>query len=264
MAPGADGLFYARLSCLSFAIVNQGMAKHDGIKLDACVAIDTLSWSRIEDEHKQTNDEDEDGRRNAQRIDHNFETARQFCVSTLHEVFKPSGEETTEEQVREALVHDHEADVCMLKCIALAMDQEENIDRAISSVNDSICGFADDLITWERGACLDQFEETELIQPTQFFNPTPDTKLIFVPQFVFLRQCLQLLCSYASKLRDIINGQPNGAYQEMLESLVALWAESDIHMFSAVQQRHLMEQQLWRLQDLCESGGDTLNPLQAV
>ena len=95
----------------------------------------------------------------------------------------------------------------------------------------------------------------ELIQLTQFFNPTPDTKLIFLPQLIFLHQRLRLLCSYASKLRDIINGQPNGAYQEMLESLEALWTESDNQKFSAVQQRHLMERQLWRLQDLHDSGG---------
>ena len=138
------------------------MENNDGIKLDACVAINALSrfrtCFRIEEECEQTNDEDEDGHRNAQRIDHDFETARQFCVFTLHEVFKPPGEETSEEQVREVLARDHEADVCMLERIAIAMDREENIDRAISSVNDSICGFAGDLITWERGACFDQFE----------------------------------------------------------------------------------------------------------
>jgi hypothetical protein len=75
-APGADGLFYARLSCLSFVIVNQGMGNYDGIKLDVRVAIDSLSRFRMEDERKQTNDEDEDSRRNAQRIDHDFEAAR--------------------------------------------------------------------------------------------------------------------------------------------------------------------------------------------
>ena len=255
MAPGADGLFYARLSCLSFVIFNQGMENHDGIKLDARVAIDTLSRFRIEDEREQTKDEDEDGRRNAQRIDHDFETARQFCVFTLREVFKPSGEETTEvEELREVLARDHEADVCMLERIALSMDQEENIDNVISSVNDSICSFADYLITWERGACFDQFE-TELIQPTQFFNPIPDAKLVFLPQFIFLRQRLRLLCSYSSKLRDIINGEGDGDYQEMLESLRALWTESDNQKFSAVQRRNLMERQLWRLQDLRDSGG---------
>jgi hypothetical protein len=256
-APGADGLFYARLSCLSFVIFNQGMENHDGIKLDARVAIDTLSRFRIEDEREQTNDDDEveDGRRNVQRIDRDFEAARQFCVFTLREAFRPSGEETTEEQVREVLARDHEADICMLERMALAMDQEENIDMVISTVNYSICSFADDLITWERGACFDQFEETELIQPTQFFNPTPDIKMVFLPQFIFLRQRLRLLCSYSSKLRDIINGQGDGAYQEMLESLGALWTESDNQKFSAVQQRHLMERQLWRLQDLRDSGG---------
>jgi hypothetical protein len=176
-------------------------------------------------------------------------------VFTLREAFRPSGEETTKEQVREVLARDHEADICMLERIALAMDQEENIDRAISSVNDSIRSFADGLLTWERGACFDQFEETELIQPTRFFNPTPDTKIIFVPQFIFLRQRLRLLCSYSSKLRDIINGRGNGAYHEMLESLGALWTESDNHEWSAAQQRHLMERQLWRLQDLRDGGG---------
>src|SRR6266702_5964385 len=83
--PGSDGLFLARLECLSFVIVNRGMANHDRIKLDARVIIDSLSWFGIEDDGEQTNngDDDENALRNARRIDDYFETARQFCVYGL-------------------------------------------------------------------------------------------------------------------------------------------------------------------------------------
>ena len=254
-APGSDGLFLARFDCLSFVVVNRGMANHDGIKLAARLAIDSLSRFKIEDDGEQTNDDndDENALRNAQKIDNYFDTAKQFCVNGLHEVFRPSEEEISEEQVREVLARDHEADIAMLERIALAVDQVENIDKEISSVNTPIFEFANGLLPTVRGVFFDEFEQTEPFHPNQFFGPT-DRDPAFVPQFIYLHQRLRLLFSYSSKLRDIVNGG-NGAYQEILESLGTLWEESDDHTWSGIQKRHLMERQLWRLQDLRDGGG---------
>ena len=256
---GSDGLFVARWTCLSFVIINQGMADHGLIKLNARVAINGLSHFRMEDEGEQSNDGDDDDENalwNAQMIDNYFETAREFCMYGLRAAFEPSGVRTTEEQVREVLARDHEADISMLEDIALAAHHVANIDTAIDRINDSIYDFSDGLLRHVRGALFDVLEQTEVVHPIQFFSPDPIDKIpAFLTQFIFLHQRLRLLCSYSSKLRDIIDGKDNGAYQDILTSLETLWDESDNRKWTAVRWRHLMERQLWRLQDFRDAGG---------
>ncbi len=257
-APGSDGLFSVRLDCLSLVIINRGMAVHGRMKLDARVAIDILSQFGMEDGSEQTNDGDgdENALRNARRIDNCFETARQFCVYGLRGAFRPEEVGTTEEQVKEVLARDHKDDISMLERIALATDRVAIIDRAIFGITGSIRDFAGGLILNLHGVYLDVFEQTELIQPIRFFNPSAEHPT-FLPQFIFLHQRLRLLCSYSSKLRDIIDGRGNGAYKEMLESLGTLWSELDNpeRNWSGVRKQRLMERQLWRLQDFRDGGG---------
>ncbi|KAH9051496.1 hypothetical protein EDB87DRAFT_1664395 [Lactarius vividus] len=130
----------------------------------------------------------------------------------------------------------------------------EAIDRAISWISHWIHSINADLIVHLPGVSFDEFERTELIQPTQFFSPSVSEGQAFTPQLIFLHQRLRLLCSYAPKLRDIIDGRGHGAYHDILESLRTLRDDPDRRR-SIVNQRHLMERQLWRLQDLRDSGG---------
>ena len=83
-------------------VINRGLANYDWIKLQASVAINSLSRFRTGDDGEQTNngDDDENALRNARNIDDYFETARKFCVYGLRGVFRPGA---TEEQVREVL-----------------------------------------------------------------------------------------------------------------------------------------------------------------
>ena len=258
--PGSDGLFVVRLDCLSFVIAHRRMINHDKMKLEARAAINTISRFGVQDEGEKASnsdvndDDDENALRNARSIDQYFESARQFCVYELRETLKPDDDvETTEEQARELLARDHEDDISMLEHIALAIDRVTDVDRATSSVCDSISDFAGSLIYRLSGIQFDGFEETGLIEPIRFFGSTEEN-IPFLPQFIFLHQRLRLLCSYSSKLRDIVNGQGNGAYQEILESLGTLWSELDKSPSSSISQRHLMERQLWRLQDLQDGG----------
>jgi hypothetical protein len=256
-APGSDGLFIARFDCLSFVVVNRRMTNHDGIKLNARLAIDSLSRLTLEDDIDQTTNgsDDENALRNARRIDEYFETAREFCVYGLRGAFKPSEVGMTEEQVKEALALNHGADISFLEHIAFSADQVAIVDRSISMVNYHIDTFANGLISCVRGVHFDMFEETELPQPNQFFNPGKQPN--FSPQFIFLHQRLRLLCSYSSALRDIINGRDNGTYEEIRKSLMTLWGEADNpnSRWRGVHRRHLMVRQLWRLQDLRDGGG---------
>ncbi|KAH9011890.1 hypothetical protein EDB84DRAFT_990061 [Lactarius hengduanensis] len=130
-APGADGLFFARLSCLSFMIVNRGLANQDSIKRAARAAIFLLSRFETE-EGEQSDDEDGSALRNARRIDNYFETARQFCLHGLRGAFGPG---MTEEQVKKVLNHE---DVSMLERIIRAAGPVANIDEAIFMVTEPI------------------------------------------------------------------------------------------------------------------------------
>ncbi|KAF8259238.1 hypothetical protein EI94DRAFT_1813624 [Lactarius quietus] len=159
-----------------------------------------------------------------------------------------------EEQAREVLSRVHEDDISTLEHIALSTDRVADIDRATFGISDLLDDLTCGLIARMSASHFDRFEETELLEPIQFFGST-DERPMFSPQLLFLHQCLRLLCSYSSKLRDIISGQSGDAYKDILESLGILWGESDKHKRSNVHRRHLMERQLWRLQDLRDGGG---------
>ena len=251
---GSDGLFTARLEFLTFIIASREMAGHqDRIKLDSCAAISTLSRFGKKDNGEQMNDNDDgNALRNARTMDDYFETAKQFYFYDLREALGFSKVGMTEERVREVLSHDHEA---MLERIALAVDQVANIDQSILRINNNITRLASGLFQNLRGVNFDILDHSKVVQPIDFFNPTKQPT--FFPQFIFLHQRLQILSSYSSKLRDVINRRGNGSHEEIIENLGALWSEWDKpdNSWSGVHQRHLVERQLWRLQDLRDSDG---------
>ena len=156
----------------------------------------------------------------------------------------------TEEQVREILAPDHEIDISILESIAATVSRVEDIKR----VNDCIRYVSPGLIVHLPGVSADEFKRSDLIQPIQFFNLSVSEGQAFTPQFVFLSQRIRRLCSYAPKLRDIIDGRGNGVYQEVLDGLTTFWDDADRGQ-SIVHQGHIMERQLWRLQDLRDGGG---------
>jgi hypothetical protein len=223
-APGSDGLFLARWTCLSFVVVNRGIANDDTIKLNARMAINSLSRFGMGDGDEQSitgdddadADADENALRNAQRVDDYFESAKEFCVHGLREVFRPSGVVMTEEDVREVLARDYEVKICMLDRISTYVTDHrfERIDRGISRMTQSMHGLADGLLLELRGIYSDYDsglfdEKTGKFYPIQFFQP--DHLKVFFPQFVHLHQRLRFLCSYSSKLRDIIHGHDSAS-----------------------------------------------------
>ncbi|KAI9437911.1 hypothetical protein BJY52DRAFT_567169 [Lactarius psammicola] len=223
-AAGFDGSFVTCWICLSLVVVTRGISDHGTIKEHARSIIDSLSRFRVEDDSKQTNngDADEMALKNARKIDNYFDSASQFCVYGLSGAFSSGQVRRTEEQVREVLKREHKVDISRLENVGTAAGQMEGIDMSVSDVNDTIRLVSHGLSKHLPGVSFDESRGTEPIQPIQFFNLSVAEGQVgqpFTPQFVFLGQRLRLLCSYAPKLRDIINGQGNGVCQEIFTAV---------------------------------------------
>ncbi|KAH9179485.1 hypothetical protein EDB89DRAFT_1921648, partial [Lactarius sanguifluus] len=256
LAAGPDGSFVTRWICLSLVIVTRRISSHDMIKSYAELAIDNLSRFRIEDDSEQTNDDTADRTVEilveiSRRIDDDFKTASRFCGHELRTAFNQGQVGRTEEQVRGVIARNHDADISRLERVASVASQMEHIDMVVSEINRIV---KSGLSVHLPGVSFDEFKGTGLIQPIQFLNSLVAEGQESTPQFVFLSQRLRLLCSYAPKLRDIINGRGDDVHQEVLGSLGTLWDDADRRQ-SVVGQQHLMERQLWRLLDLRDGGG---------
>ncbi|KAH9168559.1 hypothetical protein EDB89DRAFT_1579284 [Lactarius sanguifluus] len=225
-ATRSDESFVARWTYLSLKVVTRGISNHATIKGKASEAIDYLSQ---DDNGKQANhgDTDENALENARRIDNHFESASQFFTHKLYGVIRP-GER--------------------------GLNEMELIDTSLSEVNTIIRSVDYGLNVNLPGVSFDEFKETGLIQPTRFFNLSDDGQQGFTPQFIFLHQRLRLLSSYAHTFRDILDEKTDVVHDKVLGSLHTLWDNANRGR-SIVHQRHLMERQLWRLQDLRDSGG---------
>ncbi|KAH9169771.1 hypothetical protein EDB89DRAFT_1888540 [Lactarius sanguifluus] len=251
-ATRSDESFVARWTYLSLLVVTRGISNHSTIKENAREAIDYLSRFRVEDGGEQTNHDDtENALKNARWIDNHFETASQFFTRKLDGAIRP-GKRGLDE-VKKVLAN-HEADVSMLERIAPAAHQMEWVDTSLSEVNSIIRSVDHGLSVNLPGVSFDEFKETGFIQPTRFFNLSDDGRQGFTPQFIFLRQRLRLLCSFAHAFRDILDEKTDGVHDKILGNLHTLWDNAN-HGRSIVHQQHLMERQLWRLQDLRDSGG---------
>jgi len=258
---GSDGSFVQHWTCLSLVTVSRWCLNNGLIERYAHHAIDRLSKFGDSSGRTNTGDLDEKALDNAGTIDKYFKTTSEFCVYGLSAAFNLRQVGMTEEHVREVLARDHEGDIANIERISAAANQMEDIDRAISYINETIKIVDRQLSQHIPGLSFDEFKGMDPMPLDQFFDLSAIEGKLITPQFVFLRQRLQLLCSLAPKLRDIMDGRGNGAYKEILESMKTL---SDTGHERRVRldpvrpvmgQRHVMERQLWRLQDLRDGGG---------
>ncbi|KAI9433138.1 hypothetical protein H4582DRAFT_2101758 [Lactarius indigo] len=245
--------FVTRWTYLSLLVVTRGISNHGTIEGNAREAIDRLSRLQVEDDGEQTihGDTDENALENARRIDNHFETASQFFTRKLYGAIRPG--ERGLDAVRKAL-EDHKTGISMLERITRAAHQMEWFDTSLSEVSSIIRSVDHGLNVNLPGVSFDEFKETGLIQPTRFFNLSDDGRQGFTPQFIFLCQRLQLLCSYAHAFRDILDERTDTVHDKILGSLHTLWDNANRGR-SIVHQQHLMERQLWRLQDLRDGRG---------
>src|SRR6266404_5272279 len=252
---GSDGSFVPHWTCLSLVTVTRWCLNGGPIEGYARHAIDCLSKFG---DRTNTGDLDEKALDNARTIDKYFKTTSEFCVYGLSAAFNLRQVGMTEEHVREVLARDHEGDIANLERISPAANQMVDIDTAISYVNDMIKIVDRQLSQHIPGVSFDEFKGVDPMPPTQFFDPLAIEGKLITPQFVFLRQRLQLLSSLSPKLRGIVDGRGNGAYQKILERMKTLSADTGRERLDrerpVMGQRHVMERQLCRLQDLRDGG----------
>jgi hypothetical protein len=137
----------------------------------------------------------------------------------------------------------------------------EEIDWSISVVDFTIRSLTGGLILRLPGINFDEFLRFVPSPPDQLFTfPGADMGRThghdpIAPQWVFLRQRLRCLGSFGPKLRDLVEGcQDTADYEATLKHLKSIWEAANEHA-SIANVRHLMERQLWRLQDLRDGDG---------
>jgi hypothetical protein len=132
----------------------------------------------------------------------------------------------------------------------------EEIDWSISVVDFAIRSLTSGLILQLPGVTFDDFLWCVPSSPDQIFT-FPGAVTVggqVSPQWVFLRQRLRCLGSLGPKLRDVVEGRETADYQETLKHLRTI-RDTAHDNASIANARHLMERQLWRLQDLRDGGG---------
>ncbi|KAI9435185.1 hypothetical protein H4582DRAFT_708483 [Lactarius indigo] len=177
--------------------------------------------------------------KNSRRMDIHFETASQICVNRLQRIFRPWEVDIAEDQVKAVLLvaRNHE-EFLRFECIAPVAYHMSNIDSFITHVNRRTHSASLGLIVHLPGV---SFDEAGPSRPIRFFGPSVAKGQTPAPQFILLCRRLRHLCSYAFKLRDIVDGQGTGVFHETLKSLMTLWDGQlhPDHVHSTVHQKHL-------------------------
>lgn len=255
---GSDPSFVTRWTCLSLVAI-RGMLDQDRnsqvLRERSGNVIQALSQLRMEGVKSDNNTEDENALTNARRIDEQFNRAKTLCVNQLNRVLRNLEADGTEEQTRDIL-RGYESKISDLEGIKIEADLMEEIDWSISVVDFAIRSLTSGLILQLPGVTFDDFLRCVPSSPDQIFT-FPGAVTVggqVSPQWVFLRQRLRCLGSLGPKLRDVVEGRETADYQETLKHLRTI-RDTAHDNASIANARHLMERQLWRLQDLRDGGG---------
>ena len=234
---GKDQLFMMRWTCLSLIVIRPILEQHMWVSKAARGAVPLL------EEEKNTGD----GRvlPVVQNMEEIFEKARDYLDDLSFALGQKDN--LTEEEVKEIL-RDHEAQVSGLEQINVQADRFEEVDRKILFVQNQIDIDSQGIITRQLpGVKFEQVnsydEPVPFSQTIEWFSDSSNL-LVILP-----RLTLKSFCALAPTLRGILQGPWDGdAYQEVLKNLRAYFQVPPSH-------GNLLQQQLWRLQDLRDGGG---------
>jgi hypothetical protein len=232
---GTDGLFVMRWTCLSLVAIRPILADNRDVQRRATRAMILFA----EEDDTGNND----ALAGAQKINKTLQKASD-CLFQLFDALCET-EDLTEE-VKEIL-RGHESQISELEQINIEADRLRWVDHRIFDVQNAINDDSHQIMSQFPGV-LDDFD-LDYEQPipfSRFVELTRDPRKL---QFIRPRQTLKSICTPATTLRNILEGQGDAdAYKELLKSL-------EIFRSSSSQQGDEMQRQLWRLQDLGDGGG---------
>ena len=226
---GTDELFVMRWTCLSLVAIRTTLDNKSFPQENVTRVMDGLAWK----------DENWDALASAQKIDETLLKAKK-CLHWLYCALFYS-KDLTEEAI--GILRGHESQISELEKINIEANSLESIDFNISHLQDVINNYFNQ-ITSQIPGLLDNFDRGSipfncLIE--MYSNPRK-------PQFMRPMQILKCMCSPATTLRNILEGQGDAdAYEELLNNLIDItWTSNWLG--------DGFQCQLWRLQDLCDGG----------
>ena len=227
---GKDELFVIRWTCLSL-VATQQILEHKSMQDCARRAI--CRFTRDPGNHEK------DTLAKAQKIDETLQKVKRHLIWLNRAL--PETEDLTE--VVEIL-RDHESQISELEQINIEADSLHRVNYGIFLMQYAINDDSHE-ITSQIPGVLDNLD----LAPfpfSRFVELSRDPRKL---QFIRPKQMLQSMCSPATTLRNILEGQGDAvAYKELLKFLRRFF-------FQSGWQGDEMQRQLWRLQDLRDGGG---------
>jgi hypothetical protein len=240
----SDPSFIIHWTCLSLVSVQQILSSN---RLRALAEYAVSGLARPQSEYGQP---DEPGSRSAQKIDDCLKTTWEH-VEELSQAFEPWTQKRTTEQVEEIL-RNHERQISELARIKAEADGMEDFDGRISLYQDAMDEATFGLARQLPGVSFDELRRTKSFRLSDTFITQGTTTASVIPQLIFPGQQTQVLARLGLKLREILDGHADSdELKEVLESLESV----DQVPLSLRRPNGLMKRQLWRLQDLRDSGG---------
>jgi hypothetical protein len=227
---GTDELFVMRWTCISLVTIRPIPEDNRHVQTWASHAMKFFT------EDDTGND---DALTRAQKIDKTIKKAME-CLFRLYDVLRKT-EDLTE--VKEILAG-HKSQISELEQINIEANRLELVDFGMVNMQNAI-HLDSHQITSQIPGVLDDLNWA-LIPFSRFVELSRDPHKL---QFIRPRQTLESICSPATTLRNILEGQGDPeAYKELLKNL-------EEFRFRSGWQGDEMQRQLWRLQDLRDGGG---------
>ena len=229
---GTDELFVMRWTCLSLVAVRPILEDSRDVQHHVTGAMNQFA------------EEDDTGNNGAlagaQNIDRTFQKAKD-CLFRLYGVLHET-EDLTEEV--EEILRRHKSQISELEQINIEANRLERVDIEIFGMQNAIDVNSHHIISQIPGV-LDDLNWA-LIPFSRFVELSHDPRKL---QFIRPRQTLKGMCTPATTLRNILEGNGDAnAYKELLKNL------ENFH-FRPGWQGDEMQRHLWRLQDLRDGGG---------
>ena len=238
-----DPSFIVRWTCLSLVVIHQILSS-SLLRVSAGYALNGLA--RLQPEY---GDPEEVSGRSAQRIEECLKSAWKH-VEELRLALKHSTEWTSGDQVKDIL-RKYERQISELERMKVEADCIKAIDWRITLYQAAMDQTTFKLARQLPGVSFDEPCHTESFLISDTFNLPTSGGAALTPQLILPGQQIQTLARLGLKLREILDGQVDEGYEEVLENLKSV----DQVPYSLRRPNGLMKRQLWRLQDLRDGGG---------